>query len=303
MYEDRNDLFGSYNLPFTLEFDFKVDASAEEEVIAAYYDSNDASNKYGIFIYPTHAVFTYTGGSSEINYQKGERICLGYTTIRVGNDYYLLVYIDGIISQMKKLDTNVRFPDSCNTVRFNMNSNDFDLYGFRGYKSSLTSAQMLRNYISNFGSIGTKEEMYLRNNVYYSENSHMTPINGEYEISFEKLKGTIPIYVFITDALPTDKSYRSCRGIYYEKDGETLTQWKKGRSMATTYYYSPDEQKRYYDENGEVVGTLNKAIKFSAQGTSSLAYPRKNFKLKHNDKFYIKGHTKGTEKNFVFKAD
>ena len=88
-------------------------------------------------------------------------------------------------------------------------------------------------------------------------------------------------------------------------EGESqLTEWKNNHSMATTYYYTREEIK---NEDEEVIGYgdwfRNKSIKVGGQGTSSLAYPRKNLKFKHNDKFYIKGHKDGKDKTYTFKAD
>ena len=65
--------------------------------------------------------------------------------------------------------------------------------------------------------------------------------------------------------------------------------------MATTYYYTRADEASPW--------IRNKKVKYSGQGTSSLAYPRKNFKFKYNDKFYIKGHKDGKEKTFTMKAD
>lgn len=307
--EASNPLFGSYNVPFTLEFDFKVSASASNEVIARYYDPNAANpNTYGIFIYPNKAVFKYTGGSSEINYMKGERTNITYTICNqqitdknpstqvegTANLQFLFVYINGILSQMQPLDSAVRFPSQCGTVEFNCSNTEFDLYAFRGYNSSLSSAQVLQNYISNFGKASTKEEMFMKNNLYSTDKT--TAVNGEFAISFDKVKGKIPCYVLFSDTTPEDKSYVKCYGIFYEVDGDTkLTQWKNGISRATTYYYTR--------KNTSSPWIRNKNIKICAQGTSSLAYPRKNFKIKHNDKFYIKGHESGPDKTYTMKAD
>ena len=315
--EESNPLFSNYNVPYTLELSFKVSASASEQPIIKYYDAN-AVNKdnYGLFIYPNKAVFKYEGGSSEINYVKGERTHLAYTicnkqvtdtdptgNVKTANILYLMVYINGILSQMKSIDSSTKFPSQCGTIEFNTGGNDFDLYAFRGYSFAFTSAQVLQNYISGFGDATKKEQIYLSNNLY--SDTVETGVPGEFEIEFDKVKGKIPCYVVVTDALPETKDYNSCYGIYYEQDGGSrLTQWKNGISLATTYYYT---REAIEDEAGKVTGytpwVRNKKIKVGGQGTSSLAYPRKNLKFKHNDKFYIKGHEDGPDKTFTFKAD
>ena len=316
--EPINPLFGKYDRAYTLEISFKVSASASEVPIVKYYNPSAVNpDAYGLFIYPNKAVFKYTGGTSEINYMRGERTHLAYTIcnktatdedprtgeVKTTNLSYLLVYINGILSQMKLIASNTEFPSDCGTIEFNTGHNEFDLYAFRGYNSALSSAQILRNYISSFGNAAKKEQLYLFNNVY--DETEPTGVEGEYEVSFAKVKGKIPCYVVVCDALPETKEYNNCYGIYYEKEGdEQLTEWKDKISLATTYYYKRSEVK---DSEGKVIGytpwVRNKKIKVGGQGTSSLAYPRKNLKFKHNDKFYIKGHTAGQDKTFTFKAD
>jgi len=309
MSEATNPLFDSYNKPFTLEIDFKVSESAVEAPIIKYYDPSAINpDPYGLFIYPNKAIFKYQGGTSEVNYMKGERTALTYTICnktvsdkdpntgqtKTENLLFLFVYINGILSQMKPINTTTSFPSGCGTIVFNCNNNDFDLYSFRGYRSSLSSAQVLQNFISNIGKASLKEQLYL-NNAIYSE-TKSTGVQGEYAIDFDKVKGKIPCYVVVADSLPDTKDYLDCRGIYYEAEGyDRLTEWKNNLSLATTYYYTR--------ETSTSPWIRSKKIKFSGQGTSSLAYPRKNFKFKHNDKFYIKGHETGREKTFTFKAD
>ena len=330
--ESKNPLFGAYNQRFTLELSFKVASSASENVIAKYYNPNATNpDAYGLFIYPNKAVFKYSGGSSEINYLAGERTHLAYVICnkqvkdydldnnkeeKVSNLLYLFVYLNGILSQMKPIATNIEFPADCGVMDFNCNHNDFDLYVFRGYTTSLTSAQVLQNYISSFGDAAKKEQIYLANNLYDATRS--TGVQGEFEIDFNQVKGKIPCYVMVCDVLPRTKDYVDVLGIYYEMEGRTFVEpgaWVKkmnqdltGIPKATTYYYYREQAK---DEDGNVIPNQytawkrNKPIEVGGQGTSSLAYPRHNFKFKHNknNKFYIKGHDKGPDRTFTFKAD
>lgn len=329
--EATNPLFGEYNQRFTLEISFKVSSSASENVIAKYYNPHAINpDAYGLFIYPNKAVFKYSGGESQINYLAGERTHLAYVICnkqvtdedldnggtKTSNLLYLFVYINGILSQMKPIATNIKFPSDCGVMEFNTNHNDFDLYAFRGYATSLTSAQILQNYISGFGDAAKKEQIYLANNLYDASKS--TGVQGEFEIDFNQVKGKIPCYVMVCDVLPRTKDYVDVLGIYYEKEGESFVEpgaWVKkmnqdltGIPKATTYYYYREQAT---DEEGNVIPNQytawkrNKPIEVGGQGTSSLAYPRHNFKFKHNknNKFYIKGHTDGPDRTFTFKAD
>lgn len=306
--EKTNPLFGGYDTPYTLEISFRVNESAAEQPIITYTNPTALDpTAYGLFIYPNKAIFKYTGGISEINYKSGDRTHLAYTIfnkvvtdtdnqgqVHSGSQLYLLVYLNGILSQMKKINTNDSFPSNCGTIEFNTGKNEFDLYVFRGYSFSLSSAQLVQNYISSFGDATKKEEIYLKNNIY--DSVVVSGVPGENEISFNKLKGKIPILVIVSDVQPDTKTYVNGYTIFYEREGEEqLTEWKNGISMATTYYYTRQDTSSPW--------IRNKKVKYCGQGTSSLAYPRKNFKFKYNDKFYIKGHKDGKEKTFTMKAD
>lgn len=299
----------------SFEVDFKVDenaSSAEPIIRYGKWDETkqDWADRFGLIVYPTRAVFNYdkTSAMEEtlvVNYQKGERINLGITIEADQSETtnrYLKIFINGIISKVIHYTVATVFPDGLNKWKFNCSGTEFDLYGFRAYNRPLTSGEMLQNYTSNFASVDTKIEMLGKNNIFsknpitYNDGNSM--INGEYLVSFEKVKGKIGCLVMIMDTLPETKDYLECRTIYYEKDeNNPQVEWDddNNRSMATTYYYKKNK------ETGAM--ELNKAIKVGAQGTSSLEYPRKNFKFKFKDKFYIKGHKDGKDKTITCKAD
>ena len=293
----------------SFEVDFKVDenaSSAEPIIRYGKWDETkqDWADRFGLIVYPTRAVFNYdkTSAMEEtlvVNYQKGERINLGITIEADQSETtnrYLKIFINGIISKVIHYTVATVFPSGLNKWKFNCSGTEFDLYGFRAYNRPLTSGEMLQNYTSNFASVDTKIEMLGKNNIFsknpitYNDGNSM--INGEYLVSFEKVKGKIGCLVMIMDTLPETKDYLKCHTIYYEKDeNNPQVQWDEdnNRSMATTYYFKD--------------GVLNDQIKVGAQGTSSLEYPRKNFKFKFADKFYIKGHKDGKDKTITCKAD
>ena len=306
------DLFGlaEGDTGVSFEVDFKVDenaSSADPIIRYGLWDDakNDWADRFGLIVYPTRAVINYDKTSAVeetliVNYQKGERINLGITIEADQSETtnrYLKVYINGIISKVIHYTVATVFPTGLNKWKFNLSGSEFDLYGFRAYNKPLTSGEMLQNYISNFASVDTKVEMLGVNNIFSKEqltyNKGNSIVTGEYLVDFDLVKGKIGCLVMIMDTLPETKAYLKCRTIYYEKDeNNPQVQWdeKNNRSMATTYYYKSD-------------GSLNKEIKVGAQGTSSLEYPRKNFKFKFKDKFYIKGHKNGKDKTITCKAD
>ena len=292
----------------TMEVDFKIDDNADSSQPVIRYGKWDEAKQawadgFGLVVYPTRAVINYdktfgTADNLTVNYQKGERINLGVTIEADQSsttNRFLKVFINGIISKVIHYTVATVFPSGLNKWKFNCSGSEFDLYGFRAYNRPLTSGEMLQNYTSNFASVDTKVAMLGTNNIFTNEPityGNGKTINGEYLVDFDKVKGKIGCLVMIMDTLPETKDYLKCHTIYYEKDeNNPQVQWdeKNGRSMATTYYYKD--------------GKLNDQIKVGAQGTSSLEYPRKNFKFKFADKFYIKGHKDGKDKTITCKAD
>ena len=319
--KDGADLFNYANgdAGMTVEFDFKVDSSADNtKPIIRYGDWNEEhqrwNSRFGIIVYPTHVAINYdtTSAATEtlvINYQKGERINLGLTIDpspdknaaegEVVTPVFIKVYLNGIISSVVLGSETVKYPLTLNRFEFNCSGNAFDLYGFRGYNRPLSSTEMLQNYISNFASVDTKTKMLVDNNIYDAKTplvygDEKTPISGEQEVSLQNTIGKIGCLVVIMDSLPTSKAYLPCHTVFYEKDNNNReVEWddENNRSMATTYYKKAD-------------GSWNtKAIKVGGQGTSSMSYPRKNLKFKFKDKLYIKGHKDGKDKTITCKAD
>lgn len=336
--EATNPVFGAYDTPFTLEVSFKVNESTADQPIIKYYSETAPSNTTGLTIYPNKASIKLSGKAEPVDifYSAGERIHLTYvgfhktaTDIDLDDNdtqvssmlTYLFIYLNGILSKMVELDSSVGLPNEAGTIDFNINNTGLNLYTFRGYDISLTSSQVLQNYISNFGNADTKVEMYTKNNLY--DYKQATGVPGESAISFAETVGKIPCYVLVCDRLPRSKSYVDCLGIYYEKHGENLVEpgnyVKKmkqdltGISKATTYYYYREtlyneDGTPKLDENGDQMygpWMRNKPIEVGGQGTSSMKYPRHNLKFKHNknNKFYIKGHKDGPDRTFTFKAD
>jgi hypothetical protein len=187
-----------------------------------------------MIIFVSSSPVTATSASEEalvINYQKGSRINLGLTidpkpVESSGSEeditpVFLKIYLNGIVSSVILIDDTIKYPTDLNRFEFNCSGNMFDLYGFRAYKSTLTSVSMLQNYISNFASVDTKTQLLIDNNIYDTRRELMynnKTIEGEYEVSLENMKGKIGCLVVIADALPTSKEYLPCKTIFYEKD-------------------------------------------------------------------------------------
>jgi hypothetical protein len=275
---------------FTFELDYKVDSSADDAKPIFTY--TNASNHDGILIYPTKVVINYNQNTASttndivVNFQKGERKNIAFTIEpenSIAKYVYVKVYVDGILSYLKDYPTSASFVN-CTSMKFNTNSNQFNLYAVRAYSAPLSSRQVLQNYISNFGSTDTKLEKLTFNNIYnnnaLTDDNNTTTFSGEYVVDFEKTRKIIPTMCIVMPTLPVDKTYNSCKILYWEK-------------------YQTTSPFITYNKN-----SFPASCKIQAQGTSSLEYPRKNFKIKFPEKIALKGRGKDdAEKNFTFKAD
>ena len=306
---------GSGQEGLTLEFDFKVDETANNKLpIIRYFDANN-DRGFGITIYPNHAVFNYDAGYEvgaeqlTLDFQKGERKNIAITMEPQNSnitEYLIKLYVDGIISRAVRYQPTATLAYSCNKVVFNASGNEFNLYSFRAYPKVLNSIEMTQNFISNFANVDTKVDMLLANNIYDNnrdltyvdaESKEVRSYNGEKHVSLKNCIGKIGCLVIVTETgtnLPESKKPPiPCWTYFYEKDEKNpQIQWDKdnNRSMATTYYKKAD-------------GSMNAQITVEGQGTSSMEYPRKNLKFKYKNKFYIKGHTYGKDKTFTVKID
>jgi hypothetical protein len=231
---------GSGQEGLTLEFDFKVDETAnnKEPIIRYYNPENDKG--FGITIYPNHAVFNYDAGYEvgaeqlTLDYQKGERKNIAITMEPQNSsttEYLIKLYVDGIISRVIRYQPTVTFAYTCNKFIFNASNNEFDLYSFRAYPRVLNSIEMTQNYISNFASVDKKVDLLLSNNIYDAsreltyvdaESSDIRSFGGEKQVSLKNCIGKIGCLVIVTETgtkLPESKKPPiPCWTYFYEKD-------------------------------------------------------------------------------------
>lgn len=178
----------------------------------------------------------------------------------------LLIYINGVLSGSHIVNTN-DYLKRFDKIILNPDGNAiFDVYSIRMYNTIVSSNNIINNYI--YGFTGTTlRTLYTRNNI--------TDTQGD--ITYASVRSKVPTVVFTLKAgerLPTSKSKEDIRDI-------------------TVSYYNPLTQDSF----------TNYAGVLSIQGTSSVTYPRKNWKVKYGDlKFpLIPGAIE--ESVYTFKAD
>lgn len=178
----------------------------------------------------------------------------------------LLIYINGVLSGshlVEEKDYLKRF----DKIILNPDGNAiFDVYSIRMYNTVVSSNNIINNYIYGFTG-ATLRTLHARNNI----------TDDQGDITYASVRSKVPTVVFTLKAgerLPTSNSKEDIRNI-------------------TVSYYNPLTQ----DSFDNYAGVL------SIQGTSSVTYPRKNWKVKYGDlKFsLIPGAIE--ESVYTFKAD
>lgn len=167
------------------------------------------------------------------------------------NTYFISMYINGILSSCQKYGGIDEGFVQSNPVKISLGSEDcgLDLYNIRIYDSALSHKGIVDNYIADSANGPDKIDLYRENNIYYAD-SELSD-----QISYESLKGKIPIVTF-TGRMPT-----------YKGD-------KKANSVLMKFEH-PEHPELNFEE-------VLKEI--DVQGTSSQFYIRKNWKTKHYDK-------------------
>ena len=185
----------------TFEFEFAVRDvnNREAEVIRCMNDN------VGLSITADRAVLRSNMSSVECRFKDEEKIRVGFVVETSGEDRLLLVYLNGILSSAMQYDSNDVFKQNTpTTISIGSPYCSIDLYTIRIYENSLTSAEMVNNYIADTTDIVKKTELYEDNNIYE---------NGI--ISYEIMKTKIPV-VTIIGTLPQSKGDKKDVVFIYE---------------------------------------------------------------------------------------
>lgn len=185
----------------TIEIEFAVRDvnSREAEVIKCMH------NGVGFSFTADKAVLNSTMSSVECHYKDEEKVRVGFVVESSGEDRLLLVYLNGIMSSaMQYAEKDVFEQESPVSISIGSPYCSIDIYTVRVYENSLTSSEMVNNYIADTTDISKKTELYEANNIYE---------NGI--ISYEIMKTKIPV-VTIIGTLPTSKGDKKDVTFIYE---------------------------------------------------------------------------------------
>lgn len=229
----------------TLEFEFSTrDVLDNDEVICDL--TNDAGT--GLKITASEVILKSAGGA-EVNtkFKSEENIRIALVINKksgVTNKLLAFIYINGIISGAVNYAATDNFISN-KTIRFASTDNaGIELKSLRFYNVALTSDQILNNYTLYRDTIEEMLEVYDKNNIY---------AKGTTDFSTDILAGQLPVMV-ITGDIPrlentTDKNLEIVVDVEYTN--------------------LQDPTRSFSVKNGIL----------RPQGTSSMSYPKKNFRL------------------------
>ena len=225
----------------TIEFEFAVrDVNSRDTTVIDCF-----TNERGFKATPDTAFLQSSGTKVTCRYKDKEKIRVA-VSIEPANTLsrFVSIYLDGILSGVQRYAETDNFSQQ-NPVNIVLGSDlcGLDVYSIRIYNKSLTTPQILNNYIADIADPVTKLNLLTVNDV----------LDGNNKVSYERLRelGQLPIVTF-TGQMPT-----------YKGD-------KKKKSVQMKF-----EDPHHPELNFDVL-----LDQIDVQGTSSQFYARKNWKIK-----------------------
>lgn len=251
----------------TIEMEFKTANVMDENAVVASCMSN-GTTPYGLKVTASSVVLTSQGGSTvETKYKAGENVRIGLVIHSVSDTerpMLIDLYVDGEHSGCTSYLPTDTF--SVNGT-LSMGSIDADLYvkTIKVYGKALNDADMLNNYTIDRDDAAELIDIY-------NENSILT--NGKIDIN--KVNNEVPIVILTGDV-------------------DTLVALNnKTDSVRVTV--------EYRDVQNTDLNFTQENVKLKLQGTSSLTYPRKNFKFTLNSAWALRVNSL-LAKAYCLKAD
>ena len=240
-----------HNTGKTLEFEFAT---------SGVFDYNTSlisciSNGRGFNITAQQALFASSSSRISAQYKENEHVRVSFVINDALEDRLLYCYVNGIISGIIQYSSNEIFYQDPE-VEISIGSSDaiIDVYNIRIYDKALSRFQTVNNWIADMQDGAELLKQYKRNNLY----------DNNYEISLDMVRKNLPTLPYIVVDMD---SIQSKKGVPIDH----LPQYKGEKLLVSGYFIDPNDEANCFSwVNGEL----------DVQGTSSQAYPVKNFKLK-----------------------
>lgn len=228
----------------TIELSFKtLNVSNDDAVICDL-----TTGGIGLKVTASEAILTSREGSKvSTKFKSEEDVRISFViNRRTGstNKGLAFIYINGILSGATKYATSDSFESTSNFLMKGIEDAEIKLYQIRVYNTALSHDQILNNFILYQKTAKDLQEVYYRNDVLE---------DGSSDLSMDKLERFLPV-MLITGNIPVL---------------ENTNNKKEQITVDIDYYNLQDPTKSF---------SMKKAA-MTPQGTSSMSYPKKNFKI------------------------
>ena len=228
----------------TLEFSFCTTGVSDDDAVICSL----MKNNIGLKITASEIILQSREGktvSTRFKSEEDVRIAIVINR-RTGttNKGLAFIYIDGILSGATKFASSDSFESDINFSMSGSADAEIKLYQIRAYNTALSSDQILNNFILYQNTTAQMQDAYYRNDITES---------GSSALSMDKLEKFLPV-MLITGNIPVLEATKNKK--------EQIT-------VDIDYYNLQDPTKSF---------TMKKAA-MTPQGTSSMSYPKKNFRI------------------------
>ncbi len=240
----------------TIELEYSTENVLDDDAILC---STLGTENRGIRLTATRATILTASQGLSVYYKAGENVRIAFVIeANTENDKALLrIYMNGILSgaaPWTKSDSIAKVSQDLVPIKFTGTEGaSLSLKQVRCYDRALTSDQIVNNYILYRDTFAEMQTIYERNDIY-----------TDGKIDYEKIARFIPVMLI--------------KGDIPDLDSRTSANKSKMTIM---------EEVRYIDY---IYGKsfVYKDAGMSCQGTSTLTYPKKNYRLYTEEKKYIK---------------
>ena len=238
----------------TFEFEFSTKNVYDDNAIVCQI-LNGANE--GIILTASEAKFVVKEGVEvTTKFKSGENNRITFVIMPKNDDpnyrgNFVKIYVNGVLCGVAKYDNSSSWANDSHIIFTGSETVEIELYAIRCYEKALTNDEIVDNYIFYRPTQSEKNLLYYKNNIY-----------TDGEIDIEKLSQHIPVMIF------------------YQKKGE-------GKLEDLETEYSEKDRPVIFDI--QYIHNLNPELNFTIenayvtpQGTSSMKYPRKNFRIYTN---------------------
>ena len=207
-----------------------------------------SANGTGLLITATKvSLISADGVVVETEYKSGENVRISFVINKahgVSHQHLSFIYTNGTLSRGESWAASDNYTSNANIVFTASTGAEISLKSIRVYDTALSADNILNNYILYRDTVSEMMDVYDRNNVYIDNTTNFSP---------EKMMSRLPVMI-VTGDIPT-----------LENTSDTGTQIE----VDIEYYNMQDPSRNF---------TMKKAA-MRPQGTSSMGYPKKNFRI------------------------